>query len=189
MKHTYRDVLRTPALREKFNARAVERDDPLQAMLRHVAAIEMASMLKFCGSRRGIEHDLIKQYFKKLGILQGGFSGEGEVEEKVVKKLGKMAPTAGFGGNGDLTDVPVYLCDSRYTDEDRQALGRLSELFRLAHLPPVQVVDAGEQEGYLIVDEHTLVYSVDADFSVRKGVLERSRPAGMIWRDHVSPEG
>jgi hypothetical protein len=63
--HTYRDVIRDKDLVEEFNAGEVDRHDPLQAMLRHVAAIEMASMVKFCSSKRGIEHDLIKHYFKK----------------------------------------------------------------------------------------------------------------------------
>ena len=190
-KHTYRDVVRTSKLVDAFNARAVDRHDPLQAMLRHVAAVEMASMMKFCSSRRGIEHGLIKQYFKKLAVLQDVLLGEGEgVDEKVVKKLGKLPVTAGYAGDEDLTDVPVYLCGPGYTVEDREALGRLAELFRMAHLPPVEVLGAAEQEeGYVLVDEHTLVYSVDAEFPVRRRVLERSRPAAMIWRDHASDEG
>ncbi len=145
-------------------------------------------MLKFCGSRRGIEHDLIKLYFKKLGVLQG-VAGDGEVEEKVVKKLGEMAPTAGFGGDGDLVDVEVYLCGPGYTEEDREALGRLEGVFRAGHLPPVRVVGEGEREGYGIVDEKTMVYCVDEDFPVSRGVLERTRPAAMIWRDRASQEG
>ena len=232
---TYREVLRTPALRKQFNARPVSHTDPLQAMLRHVAAIEMASMLKFCGSARGIEHDLIKVWFKKLGILQGVFSnerykkgaeedGEGveagkgvedgkgdkvvemvvkevdgkgvkkvdgkvvKMEEKVLKKLGKLPVTAGYGGDGDLVDVEVVFCGGGYTKEDREALGRLAGVFRAGHLPPVRVIGQGIEEVCELVDEKTMVYCVDdGGFAVR-GLLER-RPAAVIWGVRASQEG
>jgi hypothetical protein len=180
--HNYRDVIRNNALLAEFNARPVDRHDALQAMLRHVAAIEMASMLKFCASKRGIEHELIKYYFKKLTAIKN-LSGAGEaVDEKLVKKLGKMPATAGYAGDEDLTDVPVYLCDFEYTDEDKVALGRLAGIFEMAHLPPVKVVDAGELEGGSLVDEHTLVYAVDPDWPVGK-ILGGIKPAVMIWKD------
>ncbi|KAK4032880.1 hypothetical protein C8A01DRAFT_50424 [Parachaetomium inaequale] len=186
--HTYRAVIRdkTP-LQEEFNTRPVDRHDALQAMLRHVAAVEVASMLKFCSSRRGVEHQLIKYYFKKLTAVQdlptGGAVG---IDEKTVKKLGKMPPTAGYAGDEDLVDVPVYLWDGEYAEQDRDALGRLAAVFEVAHLPPVEVVEGGDvRDACRLVDEHTLVYAVDPDFPVRSMVLGRCKPGAMIWRDHA----
>jgi hypothetical protein len=193
---TYRDVIRNSTLLAQFNARLIARHDALQAMLRHVAAIEIASMLKFCSSKRGIEHQLVKYHFKKLAAIaelsgSGSKLGAGEegkvgevdeVGEKVRKKLGKMPPTAGYAGDKDLVDVGVYLWDSEYTDEDREALGRLERVFEMAHLPPVRVVNEGEVRG--LVDEHALVYAVDSGVSVKSVLLGRSRPAAMV----VNPE-
>lgn len=176
---SYRDVIRNTALLAEFNARPVERHDALQAMLRHVAAIEMASMLKFCASKRGIEHELIKFFFKKLTAIKNLPGSGQEIDEKVVKKLGKMPATAGYAGDEDLIDVPVYFCDAEYTEEDKAALGRLAGIFEMAHLPPVKVVDAGELEGGSLVDEHTLVYAVDPDVLVGK-MLGGIKPAVMI---------
>lgn len=188
-KHTYRDVIRNARLLSEFNSTEFDRHDALQVMLRHIAAIEIASMLKFCSSRRGIEHQLIKDQFKKLTIIQNLPGSVDEISDKAIKKLEKLAPTAGYGGDKDLLDIPVYLHDPSYAEEDKQALRELSEFFELAHLPPVKVVDADQQEGYLLVDEHTLIYTVDPDFPVRSVVLGTSRPAAMIWRDHsVRPE-
>jgi hypothetical protein len=152
-------------------------------MLRHVAAIEIASMLKFCSSKRGIEHQLVKYYFKKLAViaeLSIPWAGEKdlEVSEKVTKKLGKMPPTAGYAGDKDLMDVPVYLWDPEYTGEDWEALGRLEGVFEMADLPPVRVVDVGEVGG--LVDEHALVYAVDPDFGMRSVLLGGSQPAAMV---------
>jgi hypothetical protein len=81
----------------------------------------------------------------------------------------------------------VYLYDPSYTEEDKEALGRLSEMFKLAHLPPVKVVDVTDQEGEdsLVVDERTLVYSVDPDFLVRSLVVGKGKPAAMICRDRA----
>jgi len=187
--HSYRDVIRNNTLLAEFNARPVDRHDALQAMLRHVAAIEMASMLKFCASKRGIEHELIKYYFKKLTAIKSLSGAGGVVDEKVAKKLGKMPITAGYAGDEDLTDVPVYLCDVEYTDGDKVALGRLAGIFEMAHLPPVKVVDAVELEGGCLVDDHTLVYAVDPDFSVGK-IPGGNKPAVMIWKDRaVDVEG
>jgi hypothetical protein len=154
-------------------------------MLRHVAAVEVASMLKFCSSRRGVEHQLIKYYFKKLSAVQDLPGGAVGTDEKVAKKLAKMPPTAGYGGDGDLVDVPVYLWDGEYTEEDRDALGRLGEVFEMAHLPPVEVVGGGLGDACRLVDEHTLVYAVDPGFPVRRMVLAGCKPGAMVWRDHA----
>jgi hypothetical protein len=152
-------------------------------MLRHVAAIEIASMLKFCSSKRGIEHQLVKYYFKKLALIAklsipGAGEEDLEVSEKVTMKLGKMPPTAGYAGDKDLVDLPVYLWDPEYTDEDREALGMLRGAFEMAHLPPVRVVDVVEVGG--LVDEQALVYAVDPDFGMRSVLLGGSQPAAMV---------
>ncbi|KAL1843086.1 hypothetical protein VTJ49DRAFT_3221 [Mycothermus thermophilus] len=178
---TYREAIRDKELVNKFNARDIDRRDALQAMLRHVAGIEMASMMKFCSSKRGIEHGLIKHYFKKLTLVQKMALGSAaEMDEQTVKKLAKWPPTAGYGGDKDLTDIPVYFCDDEYTLEDRKALERLSEIAKLAHLPPVAVVDAAAIVGHDLVDQHTLVYAIDPSFNNQDQVLER-KPAAMIW--------
>ncbi|AEO66342.1 uncharacterized protein THITE_2030952, partial [Thermothielavioides terrestris NRRL 8126] len=137
------------------------------AMLRHVAAIEMASSMKFCSSKRGVENHLIKSYFKKLTLIQElSWSGSStKVPEKTVRELDKLPPTAGYGGDQDLIDIPVYFHDPEYSEEDKDALKRLSEIFRMAHLPPIQVVDAAEQDGELTVDEHTLEHAPPANCS------------------------
>ncbi|KAK4152349.1 hypothetical protein C8A00DRAFT_34992 [Chaetomidium leptoderma] len=188
--YTYRSVIRNAELVEAFNAREVDRHDALQAMLRHVAAIEMASMMKFCSSRRGVEHQLIKHYFKKLTAIQNLPGSVAEISGKIVEKLGKLPPTAGYAGDTDLTDIPVHLHDPEYTAEDKDALGRLCVIMEMAHLPPVKVVDTAGREGdYRVVDEHTLVYAVGPDFPVRSMVLGGSKPAAMVWRDHgLAPE-
>ncbi|SPQ25451.1 7bec2957-d1f4-45da-9a5a-1e3107bef734 [Thermothielavioides terrestris] len=183
--HTYRDVIRKKQLAEEFNTRALDRHDALQAMLRHVAAIEMASSMKFCSSKRGVENHLIKSYFKKLTLIQElSWSGSStKVPEKTVRELDKLPPTAGYGGDQDLIDIPVYFHDPEYSEEDKDALKRLSEIFRMAHLPPIQVVDAAEQDGELTVDEHTLVYAVCAA-SVPQNILRQtSIPGAMICGD------
>lgn len=168
---------------EEFNTREMNRHDALQVMLRHVAAIEMASMLKFCSSKRGIEHQLVKHHFKKLTIIQDLMESAAGISDKSTRKLEELPLTAGYAGDNDLTDVPVYLHDDEYTVEDKEALERLSEIGRMAHLPPIEVVDGRIQEGYQLVDEHTLVYTVDPGSPVRSEILERVKPAAMIWRD------
>ncbi|KAL2132453.1 hypothetical protein VTI74DRAFT_3790 [Chaetomium olivicolor] len=184
---TYRDVIRDEALTKEFNARPVDRYDPLQTMLRHIAVIECATFLKLMASKRGVEHGLAKHYFKRMSIIQNAPGCPEEIGDKVIKKLEKMPPTAGYAGDPDLPDVPIYLHDREYTAEDREALNRLAEIFEMAHLPPVKVVDAAEQEGFQLIDEHTLVYSVDPDFPVRSIVmLSRARPTAMIWRDSTA---
>lgn len=179
--HTYRDVIRSKALLEQFNTRPINRHDALQTMLRHLAAIEIASMMKFCSSKRGIEHHLIKHYFKKFTAIQD-LPG-GCITDKVVAKLDKMPPTAGYAGDEGLTDIPVYLWDDGYTTEDREALRRLRGVMEAAHLPIVEVVEGGVDGVCRLVDERTLVYAVDADFAAVQGkVLGGRRPAGVIWR-------
>ncbi|KAK4134557.1 hypothetical protein BT67DRAFT_297419 [Trichocladium antarcticum] len=163
--HTYRDA----ALLSDLNTRKMDRHDALQAMLRHIAAIEMASMMTFCSSNRGVEHLMQNMVWTAEGI-----------SEKKIKKLEKSPPTAGYGGDEDLTDIPVYFHDPEYTEGDKDALECLSESMEIAHLPPIQVVD----EAYSIIDEHTLVYAVDPDFPVRSMVMATAKPAAMIWRDH-----
>lgn len=187
---TYREGIGNPTLVSEFNAREVDSHDALQAMLRHVAAIEMASMVKFCSSKRGVEHQLLKEYFKKLTIIQDMPGSLEDISEKDVKKLEKLPPTAGYGGDKDFIDIPIYFHDPDYTEQDRDALARLSEVFEMAHLPPIKVIDAAQQEGYPLVDEHTLVYAVDPDFPVRSIILGGAKqPAAMIWRDHgIKPE-
>ncbi|KAK4098300.1 hypothetical protein N658DRAFT_526360 [Parathielavia hyrcaniae] len=197
--YRYRDVIRSSTLRARFSARPVTRNDPLQAMLRHVAAVEMASGIKFCSSRRGIEHQLVKYYFQRLAAVQELLSpemeGEGEGDkmgedvkkenkdkkEKREKKEKKLPPTAGYAGDADLVDVRVYMCDAEYTDEDRDALGRLAGVFAAAHLPPVEVVVdvVGALEGGL-VDERTLVYCPVLPAREAAAVLGRSRPAAVV---------
>lgn len=182
---TYRDAIRDAALLSNLNTRKMDRHDALQAMLRHIAAIEMASMMTFCSSKRGVEHHLIKHYFKKLSIMQDMVWTVEGISEKKIKKLEKSPPTAGYGGDEDLTDIPVYFHDPEYTEEDKDALECLSEIMEIAHLPPIQVVD----EAYSIIDEHTLVYAVDPDFPVRSMVMATAKPAAMIWRDHgINPD-
>ncbi|KAL2167037.1 hypothetical protein VTG60DRAFT_1833 [Thermothelomyces hinnuleus] len=218
-KHTYRDVIRDRALLTAFNAAELSRHDPLQSLLRHVAAIEMASMLKFCSSRRGIEHQLIKYYFKKLTAIQNLTlpamlvpdgaeeaeaaaatekeegegenkaeveSGEAMLDDKLLKKLAKMPPTAGYAGDRDLVDVSVYLWDDEYTEEDRNALRLLQRVMRAANLPPLEVVDCREVPSvWEIVDEHTLLYAVDPSSTLEAGELllggHAAKPAAMIW--------
>ncbi|KAL2267284.1 hypothetical protein VTJ83DRAFT_4561 [Remersonia thermophila] len=178
---TYREVLRDAELVGKFNAQDLDRHDALQVMLRHVAAIELASMMKFCSSKRGIEHGLIKHHFKKLTLISKcGPGSAGQIGEPMVKKLRTLPPTANHGGDKELTDIPVYFCDDEYTVEDRQALKRLSEMAKLAHLPPVAAVAAAAVGGRPLVDRHTLVYAIDASFHQRNQVLEK-KPAAMIW--------
>ncbi|KAL2257600.1 hypothetical protein VTK26DRAFT_9423 [Humicola hyalothermophila] len=187
---TYREVIRNPTLLAEFNARKVDGHDALQAMLRHIAAIEIASMVKFCSSKRGVEHQIIKHYFKKLTVVQNMPGSVGEVPEKDIKKLEKLPATAGYAGDKDFVDIPVYFHDVDYTEEDKSVFEKLSEIFEMAHLPPIKMVDAAEQEGYLLIDEHTLIYAVDPDFPLRSIILSGPlKPAAMIWKDHgISPE-
>ncbi|KAL2138455.1 hypothetical protein VTI28DRAFT_6760 [Corynascus sepedonium] len=199
--HTYQEVIRNKTLMTAFNTSGYSRNDPLQSMLRHVAAIEMASMLKFCSSRRGIEHEVIKYYFKKLSAIQNLASSDktpsndGEnaggkdkaemiIDEAVLENLSKMPPTAGYAGNLDLIDIPLYLWDDDYTEDDKVALGLLGRVMRLAHLPPVDVVDCVEaRDVWEVVDEHTLLYAVDPASVVGiEELLRRHSPAAMICR-------
>ncbi|KAL2018217.1 hypothetical protein VTK56DRAFT_1124 [Thermocarpiscus australiensis] len=182
---TYREVIRDEALLNIFNARPMLRHDPLQAMLRHVAAIDIASMLKFTSSKRRIDPELIGHHFEKTSTLQNMPGIVADIDEKDIRRLETLPPTAGYGGDEDLSDIPVYFHDPEYTVEDKEALAQLSEIFEMAHLPPIRVVDAQKHEGYLLVDKHTLVYTVDPEFPVRSIVLPTSQPAAMIWRDHA----
>jgi hypothetical protein len=188
---TYRTTIRkTPLLLQNFNPRPLTRhDDALQSLLRHTAALDMASSLKFCASTRGIEHRLIKTHFAKLSAIQdlpGGF-----VTDAVAGKLGRMAPTAGYAGDAGLTDVAVWFWDGGYTAGDREALGRLGGdggVLRAAHLPPVGVLGGeGEGEGVDggwegVVDERTLVYAPVGEGLVGWGDgLGGCRPGAVIW--------
>jgi hypothetical protein len=170
----------------EFNTMEADQQEPLQAMLRHIAAIDMATSLKFCSSKRGVEHQLVKHYFQKLTAIQTLLGSEIDTgsNEKAIEKLKKPPSTAGYAGNKDLTDIPVHFHDWDYTEDDKRALQHLSEIFQMAHLPPIEVVDAPFTERDGLLDEHTLVYSVDPGFPVRSLVLGQSKPAAMIWRDH-----
>ncbi|AEO60845.1 hypothetical protein MYCTH_2070514 [Thermothelomyces thermophilus ATCC 42464] len=95
---------------------------------------------------------------------EGEGENKGEVEsgevimldDRLLEKISKMPPTAGYAGDRDLVDVSVYLWDDEYTKEDRNALGLLQGAMRAAHLPPLEVVDCREVPSvWEIVDEHT----------------------------------
>ncbi|KAH6632356.1 hypothetical protein F5144DRAFT_650199 [Chaetomium tenue] len=86
-----------------------------------------------------------------------------EKEKKAKEKNGdKLPPIAGYAGDPDLVDVPVYFCGEGYTGEDRQALAWAAEVMHLAQLPPVEVAGGG-------VDE-----------VCRLEVLRRCKPAAVI---------
>lgn len=169
-------------------------------MLRHAAAVEVAAALTLCGSRRGIEHGLVKVWFKRLGGLVGKGEGEGEgegvvkgvvkgddngggkeEEEKAKeKKADKLPPIAGYAGDPDLVDVPVYFCGEGYTAEDRQVLALAAEFMHTAQLPIVKVVEGGVDEVCRLVDDRTLVYTVGLDGGAWTDVLRQCHPAAVI---------
>jgi hypothetical protein len=150
-------------------------------MLRHSAAIEIASGMKFLSDRRGVAHGLIKDHFTKLSLIKD-VESPNDVGEEIAKKLAKLPPTAGYAGAADLIDVPVYFADDEYTAEDVEALEKLAEIIKLAHCPPVGVMDVETAHGS--VDEHTLVYAITSTSEVCNRVLQ-IRPAAII----CSPTG
>ncbi|KAK4144533.1 uncharacterized protein C8A04DRAFT_11395 [Dichotomopilus funicola] len=181
--------------RARFNARPLDLLDPLQTMLRHVAALEVASTLKLFGCSRGVEHGLVREYLKKTGLVRDWcLAGMGMgVEDGCVKKLKKLPATAGYGGDGDMVDVPVYFWDGEsYTEEDREALRRLAGVLKLGHLPLVEVVEGGLEEVWKVVDEKTLVYTVGVGSgSVRmEEMLARGvKPVALVWGDVNRSDG
>ncbi|KAK3294286.1 uncharacterized protein B0H64DRAFT_400311 [Chaetomium fimeti] len=178
---TYGSTIRDPALRAEFNTRPLSACDALQTMLRHAAAVEVAASLALCSSGRGVEHELVKHYFKRLE----GLAEEGEKEQQGKatdkdKKLSELPPMAGYAGNRDLVDVPVWFWGGGYTAEDREALKRAAGVMRVAQLPPVEVVGGDVDEVCELVDGRTLVYTVGLDGAVWREVLRRCEPAAVI---------
>ncbi|KAH6856038.1 hypothetical protein B0I37DRAFT_300823 [Chaetomium sp. MPI-CAGE-AT-0009] len=120
-------------------------------------------------------------------IRKGKYKGEGEEKKEKEegkkdkeKKLGKLPPTAGYAGDPDLVDMPVYFCSGRYTAEDREAPALAAEVMRVAQLPPIEVVGGGVDEVHRLVDGRTLVYTVGLDCGAWREVLRRCKPAAVI---------
>lgn len=85
--------------------------------------------------------------------------------------MARMLRRQAWGGK-----VELFAVDMDYREEDKAALRAFGFDAILSH-------EYGRHEGYLKIDSDTMVFSVNAGYSLQTVVLETSRPALMIWTD------
>ncbi|KAK3898958.1 hypothetical protein C8A05DRAFT_37429 [Staphylotrichum tortipilum] len=128
---SYRAVLRDEALRDRLKALPLSLNDPLQSMLRHMAALDVAMALTICGAPGGVEYERVKTHFKRLCAINDGDEGQ-------VKKLGKKPKMEGGW-------VEVWYAGG-YTATEREALEKVGQVLEGAGAGALRVVE-GEWEG------------------------------------------
>ncbi|KAK4159217.1 hypothetical protein QBC43DRAFT_362184 [Cladorrhinum sp. PSN259] len=185
----YAEVPLTTADSLVFNKSPMKRNDPVQAMVRHIAALDMAAALRICSNERGIEHAVSKGFARILmkvvevegwGSLQEGSEGWKKFVDKIQKAYDKFEKKGEI--RTDLPEVPIHFCDPGYTERDEGVFKILNTVLRLVWRQSIHMVDM--KQACELVDSRTLVYCVDADFPVRTDVLRKSMPVAMIWRGH-----
>ncbi|KAK4221811.1 hypothetical protein QBC38DRAFT_504573 [Podospora fimiseda] len=150
-----------------FNKSPLDRNDPVQVMIRHIAALDIVAALRIGSNPKGIEHAVAKGFSRILTkvVEQKGWASlkEGSKEWKIF--VGKIKE--------------VY---DNYTERDKEVFKVLDWMLKIVWEHPVRVV--GIKEAYGLVDSRTLVYTVDLDFPVRTSVLTKGTPVAMVWRGH-----
>ncbi|KAK3986555.1 hypothetical protein QBC44DRAFT_402483 [Cladorrhinum sp. PSN332] len=172
-----------------FNKSPLDRNDPVQVMVRHIAALDIAAALRMCSNPRGIEHAVSKGFARitmKIAEEEGwGSLQEGNKEwDRFVGKIQKAYEKLEKKGEirTDLPEVPIYFCDPGHTEKDKGIFKVLHWMLQFVWRQPVHMVSM--EEAHDLIDSRTLVYTVDPDFPVRSSVLTKSTPVAMIWRSH-----
>ncbi|KAK3319036.1 hypothetical protein B0H66DRAFT_603590 [Apodospora peruviana] len=82
-------------------------------------------------------------------------------------------------------DIQVYFHEQDLTNHDSAVLQTMLRERKSPFFVKPHVLSAGKasQQGFVKVDERTLVVSMIPDFPVREVVLKTSRPPAMIWPD------